>query len=226
MDADNPTDSKDKEEDKPRPASISAKVFSPLEIFSYVLIGLATAANTVMSVSTQFYKNLFEHKVYPEIWEDRDKKYQKLYEAGGTVTDLAAGTRKIEKDFITKLNTELALTGIPPATGPASFVQRTWKQFHALKNHEKTEVVAKLGLIFSIGTGALLFIVNNMRKSKRNVQVAKQPEAKVKNKSEEQNQQPEKTYAGGEIKKTTQDGYVAAVDNARASAANTDRQIS
>ncbi len=154
------------EEDK-QPESALSKYFSPVEIFAYIIIGGSTIVTAIRSISTQFFKNLAEHNVFKDIWDKRNTSYQKLYATSLSPDELVKGKQDIEKNFHNSINVQLEKTGIPAAKGPVSYIERTYKQFNTLKRHEKTEVLSKIALVFTLASAALFYMFRNRRIEKK-----------------------------------------------------------
>jgi hypothetical protein len=169
------------------------KYFSPIEIFAYVLAGVATIATTVSSISTQFFKNLKEHHLYPQIWQLRDEEYQNLQY--GTSVNLGEKKGDIEKKFNDAINIQLKTRfGIPEAKGPISFVKRTWEQYKALKMHEQIDILIRLGLVAALAAGSLIFIFRSRYATEKKIESVKKAVHQIR--KDETEEQPPAPAAG------------------------------
>jgi len=231
MSTDNTNDTQESDSDR---IERNVKLYNPLELLAYLLIGVTTLTSTIASISHEFYKSVSGRKVYKELWEERDCATRNLYHTASSTQELVLGKKAIEKAFDNAVDEKLAIVGIPKATGFISYAKRTWVQFRTLKTYEKRNVGVRLGMIAAVAIAAAWFLPRHSQK-------------KAQDNSGKENTKPDNTERAADsmgqlsdsrdadrkihttdaMKKisSTEAGFASAVDTARSATDNAERQV-
>ncbi len=204
-----------------KPASVR-RVFSPIEVFAYVMVGVSTMAAAIGSIYTSLFKNLAEHEIFKDVWTTRSAAYKKLYEQTNhsSFNDLVEAKNTIVKDFNKAINERLEKLKISK-----NFFKGTWQKFRLLEGHEQRDVIVRLGVILSIAVGGFLLFISN-RKNKKAIAEQNERIEAVTAKSGKAIETEEvdidtgtrKTHARSDMKKSKEDilkdGPASAMDQA------------
>jgi hypothetical protein len=91
MSDDNTQDTQESKSDKPER---NVKLYNPLELFAYVLVGVTTVASSIASISHDFFKSISGRGVFKQLWEQRDIDTQNLYRNSRSTKELVEGKGK------------------------------------------------------------------------------------------------------------------------------------